>query len=106
MPKYLLTASYTAEGVRGLLKDGGTKRRAAIEAAARSVGATVEAMYFAFGDTDGFVVIDAPDAESAAALSLAVAASGAASNKTVALLTPEQVDQAVRKSVGYTPPGS
>jgi len=106
MPKYLIQASYSAEGVRGLLKDGGSKRRAAAEAAIKGLGGTLEAFYFAFGDTDVFALADAPDNITAAAVSLAVSASGAVHTKITALLTPEEVDQATKKSVSYRPPGA
>jgi uncharacterized protein with GYD domain len=105
MGKYLIEASYNTEGVRGLLKDGGTKRRAAAEEAVKSVGGRVEAFYFAFGETDAFLVVDGVDATSAAAVALTVAASGAVSSRTVVLLTPEEVDQACRKTVAYRKPG-
>ena len=106
MPKYLIQASYSAEGVKGLLKDGGSKRRAAAEAAIKGLGGTLEAFYFAFGDTDVFALADAPDNITAAAVSLAVSASGAGHTKITALLTPEEVDQATKKSVSYRPPGT
>jgi uncharacterized protein with GYD domain len=105
MPKYLITASYTAEGVKGLAKDGGTKRRQAAEAAIKSAGGRMEAFYFAFGAHDAYIVIDAPDNASVAAASLAVNASGAVQASTVVLLTPEEMDQAAKKTVAYTPPG-
>jgi len=106
MPKYLIQASYSAEGVKGLLKDGGSKRRAAAEAAIKGLGGTLEAFYFAFGDTDVFALADAPDNITVAAVSLAVSASGAVHTKITALLTPEEVDQATKKSVSYRPPGT
>ena len=106
MAKYLIQASYTAEGAKGLLKEGGTGRRTAIEAAARAAGGRLEAIYFAFGETDVFVVVDGVDAASAAAFALTVAASGAAHPRTTVLLTPEEVDQACRKTVSYRAPGS
>jgi uncharacterized protein with GYD domain len=105
MPKFLFQASYTNEGVKGLLKQGGSKRRAAVEELARSLGARVEGFYFAFGDTDAFLVIDAPDNVSAAAASLVVSAAGAARLKTTVLLTPEEMDQAAKKRVSYRAPG-
>ncbi len=106
MPKYLLQASYTAEGAKGLLKEGGTKRRAAVEQASKSVGAKVEAFYFAFGESDAVILLDAPDNASVAAVALTVAAAGVATKiKTTVLLTPEDIDQAAKKSVGYRPPG-
>ena len=105
MPKYLVMASYTAEGAKGLLKDGGSKRRQEVEAAIKSVGGKVESFYFALGKHDAYVVIDAPDNAAVAAMSLAINASGAVQTKTVALLTPEEMDQATKKSITYQPPG-
>ena len=105
MAKYLITASYTAEGAKGLLKDGGTKRRQAAEQAIQSSGGKLEAFYFAFGDYDAFIIVDAPDHASIAATSVAINASGAVRTKTVVLLTPEEIDQAVKKGISYRAPG-
>ena len=105
MPKYLLKVSYTAEGVKGVLKDGGSARRRAAEAAVKSTGGSLEAMYFAFGDDDVFCIIDAPDNVSVAAASMAIGATGLVKPTTVVLLTAEEVDQAVKKTVSYTAPG-
>ena len=105
MPKYLFQASYTAAGAQRLLKDGGSKRRAAAEEAAKTVGAKIEAFYFAFGEADAYVIAEAPDAATAAAFSLAVTASGKVNVTTTALLTPEEIDRATKKSVSYSPPG-
>ena len=105
MPKYLIKASYTAEGAKGVMKDGGTKRRQAAEAAVKSVGGQLEAFYFAFGEADAFVILDAPDNASVAAASMAIGASGLVKATTVALLTAEEIDQAAKKSPSYTPPG-
>jgi uncharacterized protein with GYD domain len=105
MAKYLVMASYTAEGAKGLLRDGGTKRRQAAEQAIKSAGGKLEAFYFAFGDHDAFVIIDAADHASIASASLAINASGAVHTKTVVLLTPEEIDQATKKGTIYIPPG-
>jgi uncharacterized protein with GYD domain len=105
MAKYLIEASYTSEGAKGVIKDGGSKRRAAAEQAVKNAGGKLEAFYFAFGDCDAFVIIDAPDHASAAAVSLAINASGAVQTKTTVLLTPEEIDQAAKKGVHYTAPG-
>ena len=105
MPKYLIAASYTSEGAKGVLKDGGTKRRQAAEAAIKSAGGKLEAFYFAFGDHDAYVVIDAPDQATVAAASVAINASGAVQAKTIVLVTPEEIDQAVKKAVSYRAPG-
>ena len=106
MPKYLIEASYTLEGLKGIMKTGGTARRAAVKRAVESVGGKFEVQYFALADYDAFAIVDVPDHVSAAALSLAVAASGAARTKTTALLTPEELDQAVAKKVQYRPPNA
>ena len=105
MAKYMMRVNYTAEGAKGLVKDGGSKRRAVAQAAAESVGGKVEAYYFAFGDTDAFVLADLPDAASAAAIALTVSAGGAATVQTTVLLTPEELDTAAKKSPLYSPPG-
>jgi len=105
MPKYLFQGSYTEEGLSGLLKEGGTKRRDAAEQVIKSVGGTMEAFYFAFGDNDFYVLADMPDNVSTSATSLIVNASGAVKMKTNVLLTPEEVDQVIRKSAKYRPPG-
>ena len=105
MAKYLLQGSYTAEGAKGLLKDGGSKRRAAAKALVESVGGKIECLYFAFGKTDVVAIVEMPDSASAAAASLAIGASGALTSKLTVLLTPEELDQAAKKSTKYTPPG-
>ncbi len=105
MPRYLAHASYTVEGLKGLLKDGGTKRREVIEQLAKGLGGTLEAFYYAFGDDDVFAILDFPDNVSAMAVSMAINASGGATVKTTVLLTPEEVDQATKKTVDYHPPG-
>ncbi len=106
MPKFLIEANYVDEGVKGLLKEGGTSRRAAVDKALASVGGKVESFYYAFGDTDAFVTVEVPDNISAAAVALTVAASGAVRLKTTVLLTPEEVDQATKKSPAYRAPGA
>ena len=105
MPKYLIEASYTSEGAKGLLKDGGTKRRQAADAAIKSTGGKIEAFYFAFGENDAVILADAPDHASVAAACIAINASGAVTTRTTVLLSPEEIDQAVKKTVKYTPPG-
>jgi len=105
MPKYLVQVSYTADGVKGLAKDGGSKRRAAASTLVQSLGGKLESLYYAFGDTDVFAIADLPDNVAAAAGSIALAGSGAVTSKVTVLLTPEEIDQAVNKSGSYTPPG-
>ena len=105
MPKYLFHGSYTEEGLKGLLEEGGSKRREAAEQVVKSAGGTLEAFYFSFGDNDFYVIVDAPNNVSITAASLVVNVSGAVKMKTVVLLTPEEVDQVVKKTVDYRPPG-
>jgi uncharacterized protein with GYD domain len=106
MPKYLFQSSYTAEGARGLLKEGGTSREAYLKSLAESHGAKLEAYYFAFGEADVYTIFEIPDNRTAAALSLAVSASGSARVKTVVLLTPEEIDAAAKQGVSFRPPGA
>ena len=105
MPKYLSLATYTQEGVQGLQRDGGTARRAAVAKAIEGVGGKMELFYFSFGDQDAVVVSDAPDNVSIAAISVAVGASGIAKVKTTVLLTPQEMDEAAKRSVNYKIPG-
>jgi uncharacterized protein with GYD domain len=105
MPKYLIQANYVGEGISGLLKEGGTRRAAAVDDLFKSMAGTVEAFYFAFGDRDVFIIGDLPDNAAAAALVLRVNATGAAMCKTTVLLTPQEIDDAVKKTVAYRPPG-
>jgi uncharacterized protein with GYD domain len=106
MPKYLIEASYTLEGVKGVQSAGGSSRREAVAEVAKSVGGSLESFYFAFGKADAYVTVDLPDTESAAAVALTVTAAGGATVRTVTLLTPEEVDAAAKRSVSYRPPGS
>ena len=105
MPKYLFTGSYTAEGARGVLKEGGTGRRAATDKVVASLGGTVEAYYFAFGSDDFYLIADLPGNAAAAAATLTGGASGAIRIRTIVLLTPEEVDAATKLSPSYRPPG-
>ena len=106
MPKFMLKASYTPEGIKGLLREGGTSRRSTIEELARSLGGSIEAFYYALGEDDVYVISDFPDNVTAVAVSGAVNASGAVKLTTVPLVTAEEVDQAAQKAVDYRPPGA
>jgi len=105
MPRYLITGSYTSAGAKGVLAKGGSERRSAVQTLAESVGATVESFDFAFGDDDIVTIINAPDNESIAAVTMTVGASGMVDIRTTVLLTPEEVDAAAQKSVTYRSPG-
>lgn len=105
MAKYLIEGSYTADGIKGVIKEGGTGRRAAVSDALKALGGKIDSMYYAFGETDVYVIIDAPDNVTVAALAMGVAATGAVRIKTTVLMTPEEIDQAGKKTVSYRAPG-
>ena len=105
MPKYLYKGTYTLEGGRGLLKDGGSKRRGVVEQMFQKAGGTLEAFYYAFGEEDLYLIADMPDNVTTAAVSLLVNAAGGFTGSTVVLLTPEEMDRATQKSIEYSPPG-
>src|SRR5262245_28334012 len=106
MPKFMVTASYAAEGARGLLKEGGSARRATVQKLVESLGGKVESFYFAYGQHDAYVILDVPDVATGLAISLAVNASGAARLSTTPLITAEEIDAASKKSVAYRAPGA
>jgi uncharacterized protein with GYD domain len=106
MPKFLIKASYTQDGIRGLMKEGGSGRKAAVQKLIEGVGGKVEAFYFAYGDADAYIIADLPDAATAVALSLAVNASGAVRLSTTPLITAEEMDGASKKSIPYRAPGA
>lgn len=106
MAKYLIIGQYTAEGARGILSEGGTRRREAAEQVLSSVGGSVESMYWGFGDDDFYIIADAPSSSAAAAAALTVGASGRVKLRTVVLLTAEEMDEAANQSVTFRPAGS
>ena len=105
MAKFMIQASYTADGLKGLQKDKASGRRAAVSAALEGIGGKLDGMYYALGDHDAVVIVDLPNTQAATALSVAVSASGLVHTKTTALLTVEETDQALGKSINYKPPG-
>jgi uncharacterized protein with GYD domain len=106
MAKYLIEASYTAEGLRGVQKDKASGRKEAVAKAVERLGGKLEAMYGALGEHDGVLILDLPDAVSAAALAMAVSATGMVRTKTTALLTIEEMDRALAKTIDYRAPGA
>jgi uncharacterized protein with GYD domain len=105
MAKYLICGSYTAEGLKGLLKEGGSKRIEASKQAIESLGGTLEGYYFAYGDNDFYMIVDQPDSTSGIGGILIANASGAVKLKTVVLIAPEEIDEAVKKTMDWQPPG-
>ena len=106
MPKYLFQADYTQEGTVGLLREGGTGRRAMFEGMFAELGGTVEAFYYAFGKDDLYMIVDLPDDAAAVAASLRVSAAGAITFGATVLIEPETVDEATQRNVTYRPPGA
>lgn len=105
MPKYLVIGSYTAEGAAGVLREGGTGRRAAAEQAVGSVGGTVESLYWGFGSDDFYAIVDLPNHAAATAASLKISSSGGSRVRTVPLMTAEDIDAAAKLSPTFRPPG-
>ena len=105
MAKYLVRANLTADGLKGTLQEGGTARRDAVKKAIESLGGTLESFYYAFGQQDIVGVADMPDNVSAATFALMVTAAGGAAVSTKVLLTPEEIDEAAKKTGSYRPPG-
>lgn len=106
MSKYLVKGSYAPEGAKGLLKEGGTSRRDTIDKLIQNLGGVMESFYFAFGDDDVYVIADLPDNAAAAAVALTVNASSSVHIHTAVLMTPEEVDDATKRTVDYRPPGT
>ena len=105
MPKYLIRGSYTSEGLKGVLKEGGSKRVEAVKQLVEGLGGKLEAFYFAFGDDDFFIITDGGDNVSTLAGTLIANASGTSKAKSTVLLTPEEVDEAAKKTATFRPPG-
>ena len=105
MAKYLSTGSYTVDGIKGVLKEGGSGRRDAVAAAIKAMGGHMEAYYFAFGENDVVVISELPDNVTALALSMGIASTGTVGVKTTVLLTPEEVDKATKKTLSFRAAG-
>jgi uncharacterized protein with GYD domain len=106
MARYLFQGTYSREGAQGLLREGGTQRRASVEALVATLGGRLEAFYYGLGETDLFMIVELPDNVAAANASLIVVASGAGSWRTTVLLTAEDMDRVTRSDVTYRAPGA
>jgi uncharacterized protein with GYD domain len=106
MPKYMICANYTARGMEGVRAGGAKSRVDAVTTMLEAMGGRLESFHFAFGDTDVYAIAEVPDDEAAAAVAIAINRSGAASVRTIKLLSAEQVDEALRRTVEYQPPGA
>jgi uncharacterized protein with GYD domain len=105
VPKYLIEAAYSTEGLKGLLKDKASGRKEAVSKALASVGGKLESIYYAFGDQDVILIADLPDNVSAAAVAFTVCATGLVRTKTRVLMPVEETDRALQKAVTYRGPG-
>lgn len=105
MPKYMVQGSYSVAGIKGVLAEGGSARVAEVRNLIEAAGGKLEAMYFTFGSDDFVILADGTDNVTAAALTMTVASTGAATNRTTVLLTAEEIDAAAKKAVSYRPPG-
>ena len=105
MAKYLIQGNYVGKGAQGLLEKGGSGRRQAVDKLVNSLGGTLEAFYFAFGETDVYVIADLPDNASMASAALVANATGTVTIRTTVLMTPEEIDAAAKKFPDYHPPG-
>jgi len=106
MPRYLIEGSYTNDGTKGLLQEGGSSRRDTVTKLIEGMGGSVEAFYYTFGERDVIVIYSTPDETAALALSMAVNQSGKVRITTHPLLTVEDVDRAAKKTVSYRAPGA
>ena len=106
MGHYLFKANYTADGLKGLLREGAASRKDAIAKVFESVGGKIDHIYWAFGDADVYVFGDLPSNAAAAACSTTISASGAATVTTIVLLTAAEVDEGRALTVTYRPPGA
>src|SRR5438874_5761087 len=105
MPKDLIQGSYSDQGLKGLLEEGGSKRREAAEQTIQGLGGRLEAFYYTFGKDHFVMIVDLPSNVDASALSQAANASGAEKSRMTVLITPEEVDNATERTVKFRPPG-
>ena len=105
MPKFLIEASYTAEGLKGLQKDKASGRTQSIKNALKSVDGQLECVYWCLGEWDVILIAELPNTVAASALATSVSASGLVRTKTTALLTAQEIDAALGKSISYQAPG-
>ena len=106
MPLYLWQATYTPTGTKGLMKDGGSKRKQLVGQMVEKTGGKLHSFYYAFGETDVYAIAEFPDHATALAASMAVNSAGVVQLRSTLLLSAEEVDAATKKSIAYTPPGS
>jgi uncharacterized protein with GYD domain len=106
LPKFLVQASYTVEGTKGLLQGGASQRRQAVEELMASLGGKLETFYFTFGDEDAVLIIDLPSQEAALSVAIAIRATGMVRSKITPLISLDEADRAIKQHVKYRPPGA
>ena len=106
MRKYLIKGIYHPDGTKGLIKEGGSGRKTAIEKMLAEMGGRVEAFYYAFGEDDVILIVELPDDITAVSVGLRVNAAGLVRISMTVLISPEDIDAASKKSVSYRAPGA
>lgn len=108
MPLYLFQLSYTPESLAAQIKDPEDRLKTAAKPLLKAVGGKLVGGGYSFGEYDVCILCEAPDDESVAAISAAVAAGGSVSSqKTTKLLSGDQWIAALKKASkvakGYKP---
>jgi uncharacterized protein with GYD domain len=106
MPKYLIIARYSPDGIKGVLREGGSARRSLIADIAKNLDGSLESFYYAFGEDDVYSIVDLPDNMTAAAMAMNISAGGLVKCEVRVLLTPEEIDKSARTKMWYRPPGA
>jgi len=106
MPKYMIVATYSSDGIKGVLREGGSSRRSLIADIAKNLDGSLEAFYFAFGENDVYSIVDLPDNVSAAAMAMNISAAGLVRCAVTVLMTPEEIDKSARTKMWFRPPGA
>jgi uncharacterized protein with GYD domain len=110
MPLFLASIKLSAASTKAVV-DKPQDRRPAARAALEAAGCTLKDYYFALGPADVIVVYEAPDAITAAAVSMTLGAAGTASSvETMQLFTMEEAMTAMTKAGqvqrSYKPPAA
>ena len=106
MPKYMIVATYSADGIKGVLREGGSARQTLIADIAKNLGGSLDAFYFAFGEDDVYSIVDLPDNVTAAAMAMNISAAGLVRCEVKVLLSPEEIDKSARTRMWFRPPGA
>jgi len=108
MASYMIQCSYGPAAIAGLIKKP-TDRSDAVKALVGQIGGKLVGSWMSFGEYDAVFIVEGAAAVDAAAVSMAVTASGAfRAFKTTPLLSMAEGVEAMRKAatIGYAPPGA